>query len=106
MHVKSLAAESMRTTLAARMQLVASQLKIEGTIRGLLRVYGLKIGAIHRNRFAARVLELLEQAALRGIVGGDRDRSCGCGNSCAGERKATGSHSGRLWPGARTQVAA
>jgi transposase len=30
----------------------------------LLRVYGLKIGAIHRNRFAARVLELLEQAAL------------------------------------------
>jgi len=26
--------------------------------------YGLKIGAIHRNRFAARVLELLEMAAL------------------------------------------
>ena len=36
----------MRTTLAARMQLVASQLQIEGTIRGLLKVYGLKIGAI------------------------------------------------------------
>jgi transposase len=31
---------------------------------GLLKVYGLKIGAIHRNRFAARVLELLEMAAL------------------------------------------
>jgi hypothetical protein len=30
----------------------------------LLKVYGLKIGAIHRNRFAARVLELLEMAAL------------------------------------------
>ena len=63
-HVKSLAAQSMRTTLGARMQLVGSQLQIEGTIRGLLRVYGLKIGAIHRNRFAARVLELREQAAL------------------------------------------
>ena len=63
-HVKSPAAQSMRTTLAARMQLVASQLQIEGTIRGLLRVYGLKIGAVHRNRFAARVLELLEMAAL------------------------------------------
>jgi len=63
-HVKSPAAQSMRTTLAARMQLVASQLQIEGTIRGLLKVYGLKIGAIHRNRFAARVLELLEMAAL------------------------------------------
>ena len=54
-HVKSPAAQSMRTTLTARMQLVASQLQIEGTIRGLLKVYGLKIGAIHRNRFAARV---------------------------------------------------
>lgn len=63
-HVKSPAAQSMRTTLAARMQLVASQLQIEGTIRGLLKVYGLKIGAIHRNRFAARVVELLEMAEL------------------------------------------
>jgi transposase len=63
-HVKSPAAQSMRTTLAARMQLVASQLQIEGTIRGLLKVYGLKIGSIHRNRFAARVLDLLEMAAL------------------------------------------
>jgi transposase len=63
-HVKSLAARSMRTTLAARMQLVFSQLQIEGTIRGLLRIYGLKIGAIHRNRFAARVVDLLEEAAL------------------------------------------
>jgi transposase len=63
-HVKSLAAQSMRTTFTARMQLVASQLQIEGTIRGLLKVYGLKIGAIHCNRFAARVLELLEMAAL------------------------------------------
>ena len=63
-HVKSPAAQAMRTTLAVRMQLVASQLQIEGTIRGLLKVYGLKIGAIHRNRFAARVAELLEMAAL------------------------------------------
>jgi transposase len=62
--VKSLAAQSMRTTLAARMQLVSSQLQIEGTIRGLLRIYGLKIGAIHRNRFAARVADLLEEAGL------------------------------------------
>jgi transposase len=47
------------------MQLVASQLQIEATIRGLLRLYGLKIGAIHRNRLAARVLELLGMAALQ-----------------------------------------
>ena len=29
-----------------------------------MKVYGLKIEKIHRNRFAARVLELLEMAAL------------------------------------------
>lgn len=63
-HVKSPASQSMRTTLSARMQLVASQLQIEGTIRGLLKVYGLKIGAIHRNRFSARVVDLLEMAGL------------------------------------------
>jgi transposase len=63
-HVKSLAAQSMRTTLVARMQLVSAQLQIENTIRGILRLYGLKIGAIHRNRFAARVAELLEMAAM------------------------------------------
>ena len=63
-HVKSPAAQSMRTTLVARMQLVSGQLQIENTIRGLLRLYGLKIGAIHRNRFAARVAELLEMAGM------------------------------------------
>ena len=63
-HAKSPATLTMPTTLTARMQLVASQLQIEGSIRGPLKVYGLKIGVIHRNRFAARVLELLEMAAL------------------------------------------
>jgi hypothetical protein len=29
-----------------------------------VRLYGLKIGAIHRNRFAARMAELLEMAAM------------------------------------------
>ena len=63
-HVKSPAAQSMRTTLVARTQHVSGQLQIENTIRGLLRLYGLEIGAIHRNRFAARVVELLEMAAM------------------------------------------
>jgi transposase len=40
-HVKSLAAQAVRTTLAVRLRLVASQLQIENTIRGLLKVYGL-----------------------------------------------------------------
>ena len=46
------------------MQLVSAQLQIENTIRGLLRLYGFKIGAIHRNRFAVRVAELLEMAGM------------------------------------------
>jgi hypothetical protein len=29
-----------------------------------VRLYGLKIGAIHRNRFAGRMAELLEMAAM------------------------------------------
>jgi transposase len=68
-HVKSLPAQSMRTTPVARMQL----------IRGLLRVYNLKIGAIHRNRFAARVLELFEQAALAKLSAAI-EPLLGCGN--------------------------
>jgi transposase len=67
-HVKSLAAQAVRTTLAVRLQLVASQLQIENTIRGLLKVYGLKIRAIYRNRFAARVAELLAMASLPGLA--------------------------------------
>ena len=55
---------SLSRPLIAEPVLRASQLQIEGTIRGLLRVYGLKIGAIHRDRFAARVVDLLEEAAL------------------------------------------
>jgi hypothetical protein len=35
-HVKSSAAKAMRTTPMARMRLVAAQLQIENTIRGLL----------------------------------------------------------------------
>ena len=85
-HVKSPAAQAMRTTLTARMQLVASQLQIEGTIRGLLKVYGLKIGAIHRNRFAARVLELLEMAALPDLSAAI-EPYCGCGKTMRAERK-------------------
>jgi hypothetical protein len=39
----------MRTTLVARMQLVSAQLQIENTIHVLLRLFGLKIGAMHRS---------------------------------------------------------
>jgi hypothetical protein len=65
----------MRTTLAARVQLV-----------------GLKIGPIHRNRFAARVLELLEMAALTEMSAANC--CCGFGRICAPNERRWIEH----WP--------
>ena len=86
-HVKSPAAQSMRTTLAVRMQLVASQLQVEGTIRGLLKIYGLKIGAIHRNRFAARA-RAARHGSAAGIDGGDRAASAGARGHAHGTKSS------------------
>lgn len=61
-HVKSKASQLLRTTLIARKKFVDHMLAIEDTIRGLLKVYGLKIGAVHRCTFAARVETLLADA--------------------------------------------
>jgi hypothetical protein len=58
-HVKSKASQLLRTTLIARKKFVDHMLAIEDTIRGLMKVHGLKLGAVHRSRFAARVETLL-----------------------------------------------
>jgi transposase len=58
-HVKSRASQLLRTTLIARKRFVDHMLAMEGTIRGLLKVHGLKLGAVHRSRFGARVETLL-----------------------------------------------
>ena len=61
-HVKSGTSQRIRTVLAARSRLVQQIIKIENTIRGLLKVYGLKVGSVHRCTFAARIEALLERA--------------------------------------------
>lgn len=61
-HVKSRASQILRTTLRARYKFVEHLKSIELTIRGLLKVHGLKIGAVHRCTFAARVEALLADA--------------------------------------------
>jgi len=58
-HVKSRASQVLRTTLTARQLLVQQIIKIEQTIRGLLKIYGLKVRAAHRCTFAARIETLL-----------------------------------------------
>lgn len=60
-HVKSFEAQMVRTALQARRQIVAALLQIQGTIRGLLRMHGLKMGTTHRCRFSDRVRELIAQ---------------------------------------------
>jgi transposase len=67
-HVKSAEAQLIRTTLQARRQIVATLRQIQGTIRGLLRMHGLKMGEIHRNRFDKRVRELLKEMPLLNVA--------------------------------------
>ena len=60
-HVKSRRSQFRRALLIGRRQFMAATLQIENTVRGLLRVQGLKLGRVHRNRFDERVIELCQQ---------------------------------------------
>lgn len=60
-HVKSRASQLQRALLVGRRQFMAATLQIENTIRGLMRVQGLKLGKVHRNRYSERVVELCMQ---------------------------------------------
>jgi transposase len=61
-HVKSKPSQLLRTALIARQKFVEHMLSVETTIRGLLKVHALKLGIVHRNRFAAKVETLLADA--------------------------------------------
>jgi transposase len=61
-HVKSKASQLVRTTLVARRKFVDHMLAIEITIRGLLKVHGIRLGALHRCQFAAEVEAILADA--------------------------------------------
>jgi transposase len=58
-HVKSLPAQEARALLAARQLLVRQVKDVSLSLRGLLRNFGLKLGAVGKSGFAARVRELL-----------------------------------------------
>jgi transposase len=58
-HVKSRASQLLRTMLAARKTFVDHMLEIEQAIRGFLKVYGLKLGQVHRYNFSAKVKALV-----------------------------------------------
>jgi transposase len=68
-HCKSMGAQEVRAMLTAR-KLIQSKLRdVENSLRGILRGFGLKVGATTPRRFAGRVGELVAgQAALERIV--------------------------------------
>ena len=61
-HVKSKASQLLRTTLIARRKFADHMVSIETTIRGLLKVHGLKLGLVHRAQFATKVEGMLTDA--------------------------------------------
>ena len=58
-YVKSEEAQRTRMLLVNRQQLLTKALDIENSVRGSLKVFGLRIGVVARRGFEARVLELV-----------------------------------------------
>ena len=58
-HVKSRQAQTLRMLLAGRKALLGKVLDMENLVRGLLRPFGLKVGAVSIGKFDARVRELV-----------------------------------------------
>ncbi len=59
-HLKSTGSQRLRTLAAARKVMVRSVAATEQALRGLLRPFGLKVGAVTRRRFGERVRTLVE----------------------------------------------
>src|ERR671910_600157 len=59
-HVKTLSSQKRRARLTARKLLPEKALAVENDIRGLLRNFGLKVGAVGAVRFEVRIHELIE----------------------------------------------
>jgi transposase len=69
-HAKSVSAQEVRALLTARKLIQAKLLDVESGIRGVLRGFGLKVGAISRGRFETRIFELVDgHAMLETVVG-------------------------------------
>ena len=63
-HCKSISAQKVRVILSARKAIQQNMLALETSLRGLLRNFGLKVGAISRGRSEQRIRELAEGNAM------------------------------------------
>ena len=59
LHAKSMASQEVRALLVGRKQLLGRLIDVELSIRGILRGFGLKVGAVTRKGFEARIRELV-----------------------------------------------
>src|SRR6187455_2307439 len=70
-HCKTLPSQEVRAIITARKTLLGKLIDIELSMRGILRGFGLKIGAVTRKSFEIRVRELMAgQATLTTIMEG------------------------------------
>lgn len=67
-HLKSASSQRLRTLAAARKVMVRSVTAAEQALRGLLRPFGLKVGAVTRRRFGDRVRTLVEVDPLLATI--------------------------------------
>jgi len=58
-HVKTRASQEIRTQLGARKTLQRQMLDLQNSIRGLLKNFGLKVGSVSGDAFAAKVRQLI-----------------------------------------------
>ena len=63
-HCKSVSAQEVRALLAARKAIQQGMIALELSLRGLLRNFGLKVGAISRGQFDSRIRELVDGNAM------------------------------------------
>lgn len=63
-HCKSVSAQEVRVILSARKAIQQNMLALEMSLRGLLRNFGLKVGAISRGRFEHGIRELADGNAM------------------------------------------
>lgn len=63
-HCKSVSAQEVRSLLSARKAVQQGMISLEMSLRGLLRNFGLKVGAISRGRFEHRIQELTTGNAM------------------------------------------
>ena len=67
-HCKSMAAQEMRALLTARKLVQSKLLDVQMSLRGLLRGFGLKVGATTPSRLAGRIRDLVEGNATLEVI--------------------------------------